>query len=361
MKSFNPNNETILVTDASDKGLGALLVQMSEGEEKLIACASRCLKGAEYSYSVVEKESLAIHWAINKFRNFLWGIQFPVRSDHKPLVSIFRNKGLDSISTRIRRWVMSLQDFNFIVNYIPGAVNVSADCLSRLVDQTMEHPDGSGEESYAEVCNVCEVTEGIITEGEWVEQLKADDSISKVMVQVKKGKKLDSLKPWNMVWHELTVERDILMRGTRLIPPESLRTKLIEKAHIGHLGIVKTKERLRMNFWWPGMDMAIERQVRDCTQCITSDKPLRTKQPPMVCRRLPRYPWDELSMDIIGPIRGELKTPYLIVLEDLYSRWVEVTNMSEVSSKKVIDFLTEIFKKESFTNYILTDNGPQFI
>lgn len=70
LQAFIPGEETTLVTDASSKGLGAILKQDRGGKEHLIACASRSLRGAELNYSVIEKEALAIFWALNKFRNF---------------------------------------------------------------------------------------------------------------------------------------------------------------------------------------------------------------------------------------------------------------------------------------------------
>ena len=80
---------------------------------------------------VIERESLAI----SKFKNFLWGTPFMVKSDHKPLQSVFNKKGLDLISSRIRRWVVSQQEYDFQVEYLPGCMNHTADWLSRLVGQ----------------------------------------------------------------------------------------------------------------------------------------------------------------------------------------------------------------------------------
>lgn len=62
-------------------------------------------------------------------------------------------------------------------------------------------------------------------------------------------------------------------------------------------------------------------------------------------------------MDILGPIRGEHATSYVIVLMDLYSRWVEVSCVQDISSSAVIRFLEGVFKRESFPRYLLTDNG----
>lgn len=71
LQAFKPGEATYIITDASKKGLGALLLQVRNGCEQLVACASRCLKGAELNYSVIEKEALAIFWAINKLKKFV--------------------------------------------------------------------------------------------------------------------------------------------------------------------------------------------------------------------------------------------------------------------------------------------------
>ena len=75
-----------LRTDASETGLGALLLQEFEGEGKFpIAYASRKLVSREKNYSVIEEECMAIIWAIEKFRKYLFGSEFLLETDHKPL------------------------------------------------------------------------------------------------------------------------------------------------------------------------------------------------------------------------------------------------------------------------------------
>lgn len=89
LQSFEPSQEIIIMTDASSAGLGAVMLQEHEGKQRTILFLSRCLRGAEVNYSVVEKESLAIFWAVRKLRKFVWGNMFTVKTDHKPLREIF--------------------------------------------------------------------------------------------------------------------------------------------------------------------------------------------------------------------------------------------------------------------------------
>ena len=119
-----------LRTDASNSGIGAVLMQEHEGKLHPVAYASEKLTNAETRYSTLEKECLAIIWGVGKFRLFLAGKTFVLQTDHKPLtfLSTARYK-----NDRILRWSLSLQGYDFVVKDIAGKENVMADYLSRII------------------------------------------------------------------------------------------------------------------------------------------------------------------------------------------------------------------------------------
>ena len=123
------NKEFVLRTDAYDIGLGATLLQNRDGHIFPVAYASRKLLDREKRYSVMERECLGIVWGIKKFALHLYGKQFTLQTDHRPLeflkVSKFDNP-------RIMRWVLALQSFVFRVEHIKGKDNVGADFHSRV-------------------------------------------------------------------------------------------------------------------------------------------------------------------------------------------------------------------------------------
>ena len=118
----------ILRTDASNEGLGAVLLQEMDGSKLPVAYASRKLLPREVRYSVVEKECLGVVWGIQKFHSFLYGRQFTLETDHMPLV--YLNKAKDS-NGRLMRWALHLQIYRFTIVAIKGSENVGADYLSR--------------------------------------------------------------------------------------------------------------------------------------------------------------------------------------------------------------------------------------
>ena len=119
----------ILSTDASEKGLGAVLFQETDGVKFPVRYASRKLSTCEQSYATVEKECLAAVWGIEKFQKYLYGRAFILETDHQPL-SYLQKAALTN--KRVLRWAMLLQPYQFSVRYIPGKENVGADYLSRV-------------------------------------------------------------------------------------------------------------------------------------------------------------------------------------------------------------------------------------
>lgn len=123
------DKEFIVRTDASDTGLGAVLLQKHGDDIFPVAFASKKITGAVKAYATVEKECLAVIWAIEKFCTYLYGRKFILQTDHQPLLYLNSAK---LTNPRLMRWALRLQPFRFQVESIPGIDNVGADYLSRL-------------------------------------------------------------------------------------------------------------------------------------------------------------------------------------------------------------------------------------
>nr|XP_055059066.1 uncharacterized protein LOC129442817 [Misgurnus anguillicaudatus]XP_055059067.1 uncharacterized protein LOC129442817 [Misgurnus anguillicaudatus] len=125
----NPKLPYILHTDASLQGLGAALYQEQEGHLRVIAFASRGLSNCEKRYPTHKLEFLAMKWAITeKFYDYLYGVEFVVMTDNNPLTYILTSAKLDAAG---HRWLASLSNFNFSLQYRAGKKNLDADGLSR--------------------------------------------------------------------------------------------------------------------------------------------------------------------------------------------------------------------------------------
>ena len=131
---FNPSSSTTLQTDASKKGLGAVLLQNSIP----VMFTSRALTGSERNYQNLERECLATIWGMEKFHYFLYGKELTLETDQKPLVSIYK-KHMVEISPRIQRLIVRSFPYQpFDVQYKKGMEIPLADALSRVTPTPVE-------------------------------------------------------------------------------------------------------------------------------------------------------------------------------------------------------------------------------
>ncbi|CAM1312816.1 Uncharacterised protein at_DN1651, partial [Pycnogonum litorale] len=125
------NGRFIISTDASISGLGSMITQMQNGQEKIIAYASRTLHPYERNYSASELECLAVVWAVKHFRYYVEGQTFSIFTDHMALRWLMQHK---DPSSRLMKWSLALQEFDFEIFHRKGKTNVIPDALSRMYE-----------------------------------------------------------------------------------------------------------------------------------------------------------------------------------------------------------------------------------
>jgi len=147
----------------------------------------------------------------------------------------------------------------------------------------------------------------------------------------------------------------VLLCDKRLVIPQTLQTKVIQLAHEGHQGIVKTKQLIREKVWFPGVDKQVENICKSCIPCLASVP--KTTTEPLVMSDLPDSVWSEVSIDFCGPFpTGE----YLMVIIDDYSRYPVVEILTSISSRSVIPHMDKIFSMFGVPGVVKSDNGPPF-
>ncbi|XP_042071499.1 uncharacterized protein K02A2.6-like [Haplochromis burtoni] len=364
---YDPDLPAFITTDASDYGLGAVLTQLHPDQvERVVAFASRTLSPAERKYSTTEKEALACVWAVERWRTYVWGRRFTLRTDHQALTTLLSTKGMNRAGMRIARWSARLMCFQYDVQYRPGVQNVIADCLSR-VPLTYSSTDIDAEKDLlleiAEVSPLLTATP--LTDFKAECEDCPDLSLLRQVIRSGWPKVKRSLppeiQPYFLVRHELAVESPLVFRGTRLVVPRSLREKVICLAHEGHQGIVRTKQRLRELYWWPCMDTQVHAILSSCSVCQLCDKTAKTAPTPLQPVQFPDGPFQHVAVDIVGPFdRGSQDCRFAITLVDYFSKWPEVAFTSSATTDTVIRFLSSVFAREGNPCELTTDNGPQF-
>ena len=304
-------------------------------------------------------------WACEKWHIYIWGKHFKLRTDYKALTTLLSTCGENRKSMRIVRWGVRLMNYTYTVEYKPGHTNVLSDCLSRLPSENTNHEcfDSSVENEISAISS----SSYVITLDELKDAYSGDAAIQNVIKYTqsqwpRKNALPDNVLPFYPLRNEFSISEGFLLRSDRLVVPETLTSKLITLAHESHPGIVRTKQRIRMLYWWPGMDKQVYIAIKSCLTCQSLDKTTITRPAPLQPVQLPDKPWQKLAIDIVG--KFEIATndcKYAIVLMDYYSKWPEVCFVNNVTSDTVIEFLQTLFAREGFCKELVTDNGSQFV
>lgn len=188
----------------------------------------------------------------------MYGQKFDLVTDHKALQAIYSPRSKPC--ARIERWVLRLQPYDFRVIHIPGTHNI-ADTLSRLLGPSAKGATHAHKaEEYVRFIAVC-ATPSTLTTKE-VEQISANDvELQRLKTAIQTGC-FDDCPAYRHIAGELCVIGQIILRGTRIVLPQSLHGRALQLAHEGHLGVIGTKQHLRTKVWWPGMDRG-SRKVRE--------------------------------------------------------------------------------------------------
>ncbi|KAK9678919.1 Pao retrotransposon peptidase [Popillia japonica] len=160
--------------------------------------------------------------------------------------------------------------------------------------------------------------------------------------------------PYYNKLEQLHVELGCVFWGYRIIIPAKLRSSMLKELHLSHLGVNKCKAIARSYFWWPNLDLDVEKMCSNCKICTTfrNNPPKITFNPwPLAIR-----PWSRLHLDFLGPI---FNRKYLIIV-DTYTKWIEVFELSSTNAINAINKLRILFATFGLPDTIVSDNGPPF-
>ena len=381
-----------VVTDASDLGLGAVLLQ----EGRPIAFESRKLNSAELNYTVTEKEMLGVVHALKVWRCYLEGADFTVYTDH---VSNTFFQTQPNLSRRQARWSEFLQRFGpFTWEYRKGTRNV-ADALSRrdvagsvwrcvavrpakVVDSvccavgslSLRGVPFRNKNRGAYQQNGSTFGRGNVQAEDHESLLTFDLSIPLLKSILEGSKALFLRVQSDASWalrNQLSVNAQglVLKRGNRVVVPENeaLRTSLISEFHdtpyAGHYGVTKTRASVGRIFWWDSMTGDISRYVLTCAACqrdkARRHKPFGKLQPLTV----PEKPWHTVTFDFIVKLPKTARgNDSICVFVDKLTKVVHfVACQEELSAKDFASlYVDNVFRLHGLSREFITDRDPKF-
>ena len=355
---YDTTKPLLLACDASDYGIGAVLSHIGDdSQERPVAYASRTLSSAEKHYSQLEKEALAIVFAVKKFHHYLWGRHFMIESDHQPLKSLLgeNNRVPYMASSRIQRWAVTLSAYRYTIRHKAGKHLCNADALSRLPRPVTTSSDCVPQDLVLVINHLSSTTVSAANIKQWTAEDPVMSCVLRFLMSGWPDELLDKeYRPYSSRRSELSVLDGCLLRGSRIIIPPPGRQLVLDELHETHPGTSKMKALARSYLWWPGMDTAIEQMVKTCHVCQES-RPAPAAAP-LHPWEWPQQPWSRLHLDFAGPFLGHM----FLVLVDAHSKWLDVHLMNSITSSKTIETLRSVFATHGLPHKVVTDNGPSF-
>ena len=253
-----------LMCDASDYAIGAVLGQRREKVFHAIYYASKVLNGAQLNYAIIEKEFLAIVYALEKFRSYLVGSKVIIYTDHATIKYLLTKP---NSKPRLIRWVLLLQEIDLEIRDKKGSENVIADHLSRLVNDEVTYKEGEIRETF------CDESLLLIQERPWFADManfKAVGVLPEELSWHQKKKFLHDAKQF--VWDDpylFKLGADNLLR--RCVTAEEV-TGILWHCHNspygGHFNGERTAAKLlQSGFYWPTLFKDAHAHARSCDKC----------------------------------------------------------------------------------------------
>uniref|UniRef100_A0A8C1X2E4 Gypsy retrotransposon integrase-like protein 1 n=1 Tax=Cyprinus carpio TaxID=7962 RepID=A0A8C1X2E4_CYPCA len=348
---FDPKEPIEVQADASKDGLGAALMQ----KQQPIAYASRALSAAEKNYAQIEKELLAIVFALRKFHQHVYGVPIRVQSDHKPLEAIF-SKPIGAAPARLQRMLLQLQRYDIHIVYTPGNQMHIADTLSRAYIQSdaTESLDLSeekvvyalnGESPCGNIMHMIQQATQSDPELQLIQQLHEQGWPDR-----KKNVPLAAQAYWP-VRHTISIDDELLMKDDRIIVPRALRPEVLKRLHAAHQGIQRSLAHARSCFYWPGLTKAVRQMVEACSFCQES-RPENQKEP-LISHPVPTGPWQKIAADIF-----DLQGRSFLLIVDYFSKYPEVLKLSDKTSASLIAHFKTVFARHGVPETLIADHVP---
>lgn len=347
---YDPSKPIIIETDASLKGLGAVLIQ----DAKPVRFLSKALTQTERNYANIERELLAVVFACERLHVYTFGRKVIIHTDHKPLAAII-TKPISQAPPRLQRMLLRLRTYDVDIQYVGANRVLVSDTLSRLIKQD----NGQATTVPGLDVRIAQVLRIRPNKLQTLQtETKNDPNLSQLSNLIMQGWPRSmqdvppQLHPYWSIRDELGVVDGLIIKGQRVIVPATMKEDTLHRLHDAHQGLASTLHRARQTVYWPGIQQDIATIIELCKECQmhARTKP-RTSERQMQASR----PMEIVAADIMAT-----KSSNYLVAVDYFSGYLMVDRLPSITSQAVESALTRNFQKFGLFETLMTDNGPCF-
>ena len=351
----------IIETDASDKGLGAVLLQRYNNKTHIIQYISRTLQPCERKWHIREKEALGILWACETFRYYIANDHFIVETDHESLKWLMKLEK----PARLVRWAIKLSEYNFTIVPKAGKLNVTADALSRLpiIRNTFNIDSDSVDDKLVyESINSINFT-GLNSIN--IKHAQNVDPVLREIIQRCNENKTKQYKDFKVI-NDLLHFKNTNETNEKLVIPFNLREYILNMYHnhklsTVHMSTDKMIDLFKKRFFWFNMVTDIRKWVRACVKCV-QHKRYQPHQHGLLQPIKSDFPFHIIGADIAGPFnRSPGGFKYILVIIDYFTNWVEAIPLKSLTAEETSKaFFKSVISRHGCPNKLKIDMGTMF-
>ena len=399
--------------------MAAVLYQGQGKDTKVISYGSFMLSAEQRNYCTTRKELLAVVKFTRQYRHYLLGRKFTIRTDNASLLWIMKFRNL---SGQLARWVEELSQYDFNIMHRAGKLHINADALSRVPTEKQECGHYRAHIPLEQLpCKGCKYCQRIHKKWQQFEEdvdyvvplsvrsikdSKDEDLDSTLWIRqytsvnLKNMQRQDSSLEPIIQWLEenrspseaeylisspetkhLWTNKNLLTKKDGvlyyrwmnpegqdkelLVTPAILREQALEFCHdnvlAGHMGMAKTKDRVKRGCYWFKVNEDCENYVRTCAICNQNKKPKQKNKAAMKLYHA-GIPMEKIHIDILGPLKtSQNGNKYILVMIDQFTKWVELEPLPNQTAEIIAKSLVDRFISRFGTpRIIISDQGANF-
>ena len=269
---------------------------------------------------------------------------------------------------RVKAVCMRNPLYDLIIGNIAGVKSEEEVSALSETQAVVTRSQAKKEDKPTKPLKVTDALDANVGKDELIAMQQQDDSLKKLLDNISKGSQDDEVylkvKQGILYRHCKSVDgRDV----TQVVLPSQLRQRVMKLAHdsimSGHQGRRRTKERIWMHFWWPGLSADVTRFCRSCDICQRTVSKGKVANVPLGRMPVIGTPFDRVAIDLVGPIfpATDRKNKYILTLVDYATRYPEAEPLKDIHAETVAEALVNFFTRVGIPREILSDQGSQFM